>query len=92
MDTITAPNMVRETSIKCPICGAFIFCNDTSAYTSSPVQYRYYCPECGELVVRLEEYDPSKTYICPECGEELDLYEQYGEDAPVITREIIEVK
>ncbi len=50
------------------------------------------CPECGEFVVSLEEYDPSKTYVCPECGEELDLSEMYAEVAPVITREIIEVK
>lgn len=50
------------------------------------------CPECGEFVVRLEEYDPSKTYVCPECGEELDLSEQYAEAAPVITREIIEIR
>ena len=50
------------------------------------------CPECGEFVVRLEEYDPSKTYVCPECGEEIDLSEQYEEVAPVIIKEIIEVK
>ena len=64
----------------------------TSTFYPNGYWEHLFCPECGELVVRLEEYDPSKTYICPECGEELDLSEQYGEDAPVITREIIEVK
>ena len=49
MDTITAPNMVRETDIKCPICGAFIFCDESVTYTSYPPQNRYYCPECGEF-------------------------------------------
>lgn len=49
MDTITAPNMVRETDIKCPICGAFIFCDESVTYTSYPPQHRYYCPECGEF-------------------------------------------
>lgn len=49
MDTITAPNMVRETDIKCPVCGAFIFCDESVTYTSYPPQHRYYCPECGEF-------------------------------------------
>lgn len=53
MDTINAPKMVRETDIKCPICGAFIFCDYSVALSTSPstspVQYRYYCPDCGEF-------------------------------------------
>lgn len=49
MDTITAPIVVRETNIKCPICGAFIFCDESMILTSNPPQHRYYCPECGEF-------------------------------------------
>ena len=47
------------------------------------------CPECGEPVVSLEDYDPSKTYVCPECGEEIDLSVQYEEVAPVVSKEVI---
>ena len=50
------------------------------------------CPECGEYVVRLDEYDPSKTYICPECGEEVDLSENYKACAPVIEHKAIIIK
>lgn len=42
-------SMVRETDIKCPICGAFIFCDESMILTSNPPQHRYYCPECGEF-------------------------------------------
>lgn len=50
------------------------------------------CPECGEDIVSIEEYDPNVTYVCPECGEEIDLSEQYEESAPVITKEVIKIK
>ncbi len=36
----------------------------------------FYCEDCGETVVWMDEYDESETYICPECGEVLDLSEQ----------------
>ena len=49
MDTINSSNMVRETDIKCPICGAFIFCDESMILTSNPPQHRYYCPECGKF-------------------------------------------
>lgn len=42
-------SIVRETDIKCPICGAFIFCDESMILTSNPPQHRYYCPECGEF-------------------------------------------
>lgn len=42
-------SMVRETDIKCPVCGAFIFCDESVTYTSYPPQHRYYCPECGKF-------------------------------------------
>lgn len=42
-------SMVRETDIKCPICGAFIFCDESMILTSDPPQHRYYCPECGDF-------------------------------------------
>lgn len=37
----------RETGVKCPICGAFIFCDESVTYTSYPLQHKYYCPDCG---------------------------------------------
>ena len=46
------------------------------------------CPECGEVIVSLEEYNPNKTYVCPECGEELD----FSNLAPVIEKEIITIR
>ena len=49
------------------------------------------CPECGEYVVRLDEYDLSKTYICPECGEEVDLSERYEACKPVVKEEVISI-
>ena len=42
-------SMVRETDIKCPICGAFIFCDESMIHRSDPHQHRYYCPECGKF-------------------------------------------
>ncbi len=42
-------SMVRETDIKCPVCGAFIFCDESMILTSNPPQHRYYCPECGDF-------------------------------------------
>lgn len=55
------------------------------AETYYPEGYVEYltCPECGEEIVSLEDYDPNETYTCPECGEEIDLSEQYEECAPV---------
>ena len=50
------------------------------------------CPECGEYIVRFDEYDSSKTYICPHCGEEVDLTEKYNNSAPVITKETVAIK
>lgn len=42
-------NMVKETDIKCPVCGAFIFCDESVGFPTDPIQHRYYCPECGEF-------------------------------------------
>ena len=64
----------------------------TSTYYPSGYYEFIPCPECGEDVVSLEDYDSSKTYICPECGEEIDLSKMFEEVAPVITKETIEVK
>ena len=50
------------------------------------------CPECGEYIVRFDEYDSSKTYICPHCGEKVDLTENYNNSVPVITKETIAIK
>lgn len=43
-----------------------------------------YCPECGEFVVTLDEYDPSETYRCPECGEKIDLAAEFEDVTPII--------
>lgn len=55
--------------------------------TYLPAGYVKYlcCPECGEEIVRIDEYDAEQTYYCPECGDEIDLSEQYEEYAPVVT-------
>lgn len=64
----------------------------TSTYFPCGYTEFLHCPECGEDVVRIEDYDPSKTYVCPECGEEIDLSKVYAENAPVITKETTEIK
>ena len=60
----------------------------TSAYYPEGYSEFLTCPECGEAVERMDDYDPSKTYICPECGEEVDLSDQ----APVNSKETFEIK
>ena len=50
------------------------------------------CPECGEDVVRIEDFDPNKEYICPECGEVIDLTEQFEECAPVVEEKTIVIR
>lgn len=57
--------------------------------TFFPEGYSEYlsCPECGEDVVRMEDYDPNKTYVCPECGEEID----FSAEAPEIEKECIKI-
>ena len=59
----------------------------TSTFFPEGYSEYLYCPECGEDVVLMEEYDPNTTYVCPECGEEID----YFSDAPVIEKEHIKV-
>ena len=46
------------------------------------------CPECGELIVSLDKYNPNKTYFCPECGGEID----FSDIAPVIEKETITIR
>ena len=57
--------------------------------TFFPEGYSEYlsCPECGEDVVRMEDYDPNMTYVCPEFGEEIDL----SAEAPEIEIEHIKI-
>ena len=50
------------------------------------------CDECGENIVKIDEYDASKTYFCEECGEEVDLQEQYENCKPIITEKVIAIK
>ncbi len=56
--------------------------------TFYPAGYTEYvaCPECGEFVVRIEDYVPGKLYVCPDCGEEVDLSESYEEVAPIVEK------
>ncbi len=71
------------------------YSNGTLEMTSTfyPEGYCEYvsCPECGEFIVRLDEYDPTKTYVCPECGEEVDLAENYESCKPIIERKTAKV-
>ena len=72
------------------------FTNGTLEMTNTyyPEGYCEYvsCPECGEFIVRLDEYDPSKTYVCPHCGEEVDLSENYESCKPDIKRETVKIR
>ena len=63
----------------------------TSTYWPSGYMEYLMCPECGEDVVLIKEYNPNETYICPECGEEINLEEIYKESAPQIIKEEIRV-
>ena len=57
--------------------------------TFFPEGYSEYlsCPECGEDVVLMDDYDPDETYVCPECGEEID----FSGEAPEIKKECIKI-
>lgn len=37
------------------------------------------CSECGEEIVDVDNFDPTKTYICPECGEEIPASYLFGD-------------
>lgn len=43
-----------------------------------------YCEECGEDLIAMDDFDPTKTYICPTCGEVVDLLEQYNMYKPIV--------
>ena len=58
----------------------------TTFYPEGYVE-EFVCPECDEVIVSLNDYDPSQIYICPECGEELD----FSSEAPVIEHEVISI-
>ena len=55
-----------------------------------------FCPECGEEVVHVDDYDPAKTYYCPDCGEQMDneelfsLYEKASYTYEIINGELVE--
>jgi len=55
-----------------------------STYYPQGYEEYLFCPECGEIVTRVEAYDPQKTYYCPECGEEIDLSAEYEETKPIV--------
>ena len=54
---------IRETEVKCPICGAFIFCDESVTYTSYPPQHKYYCPDCGEFSKITFSDESLRSYI-----------------------------
>lgn len=47
----------------------------------------FYCEECDEVVISMDDYEEGETYTCPECGEEMDL----SDWAPVITENTIQI-
>ena len=54
------------------------------------------CPECGEEIVFVDDYDPSKTYYCKNCEMEVDntdLYDYFIKEEQiyeVVNGELIE--
>ena len=62
--------------------------------TYYPMGYYEYvrCPECGEHIIKLEEFEAGKKYFCPECNEMIDLDSSYDDVAPVITEKEIIIK
>ncbi len=75
-------------------------CFEKAANTLTVGKIKYegggYCPECGESVVHVEDYDPTKTYICPECGEVIaneelfSYFEKEDSTYEIIDGELIE--
>ena len=63
---------------------------NSTYYPSGYIEYLC-CPECGEEVILISDYDPNKKYTCPECGEEIDLSEEYDKCAPIIETKIIKI-
>ena len=47
----------------------------------------FYCEECDEVVISMDDYEEGETYTCPECGEEMDL----SDWAPVTTSKVFEI-
>lgn len=45
--TFNFNNNLKETTIKCPKCGEFIYKDVSVVLTSYPPQYRYVCTKCG---------------------------------------------
>jgi hypothetical protein len=54
---------IRETNVKCPICGAFLCCDELVTYTSHPPQHKYYCPDCGEFSKITSSDESLRSYI-----------------------------
>lgn len=56
---------------------------DTVYYPSGAGWEMLSCPDCGEDVVSMDDYEKGKTYICPECGAECDFEYEYEEALPI---------
>ena len=49
------------------------------------------CPECGEEIVSMKDFEPGKTYTCPECGEKCELDDEYEDALPIEEKRIIAI-
>ena len=49
------------------------------------------CPECGEVIVNFEDYDPNKKYYCDDCETELTEEELFPYGLPQRTVETFEL-
>ena len=47
--TIQKNNELRETSIRCPVCGANLYKDESMIYLSNPPKYKYTCLVCGNI-------------------------------------------
>lgn len=56
---------------------------DTIYYPSGAGWEMLSCPECGEDVVSMDDYEKGKVYTCPECGAECDFEYEYEEALPI---------
>lgn len=49
------------------------------------------CPECGEEIVALDDFDPSAVYVCPDCGEIIDLSKDYEDSKPIYQNKVFHI-
>ena len=64
---------------------------ETIYYPERDYENALCCPECGEEIVSLKDFEAGKTYTCPECGEECELDDEYEDALPIEEKKIIEI-